>query len=128
MTRQRLNFITLTLAAVVAATYIAFGAWQSLAGAQVAQANSIPSGVGYGTYSVSSDTIYTWDFDSASASSTNVDWAVRFIFKSNAEIDYVKDRLDGVANFDASASFPASSSSRQAVMSSARRRSFSASS
>lgn len=98
MTRRRLNLVTLSLVVGLAAAYLAFGAGQLLKGTQLAHANTIPSGVGYGTYSVSSDTIYTWDFDSASASSSNVDWAVRFIFKSNGEIDYVKDRLDGVAS------------------------------
>lgn len=57
MTRRRLNLVTLSLVVGLAAAYLAFGAGQLLKGTQLAHANTIPSGVGYGTYSVSSDTI-----------------------------------------------------------------------
>lgn len=57
MTRRRLNLVTLSLVVGLAAAYLAFGAGQALTGTQLAHANTIPSGVGYGTYSVSSDTI-----------------------------------------------------------------------
>ena len=41
------------------------------------------------------DGFYNFDFKSSSAVSTNVDWPLRFIFNDNAEIDKVKDKIDG---------------------------------
>lgn len=43
-----------------------------------------------------SDYVWNWDFKSTYRSQTRVDWAMRFIFHNNAEVDHVKDRLDGV--------------------------------
>jgi hypothetical protein len=41
------------------------------------------------------DGFYNFDFRSYSASSTNVDWPMRFLFRYNAEIDNVKNAIDG---------------------------------
>jgi hypothetical protein len=42
-----------------------------------------------------SDGLYNFDFKSTTVSSTNVDWPMRFFFHENAEIDKVKNALDG---------------------------------
>lgn len=44
------------------------------------------------------DYVYNWDFTGEDTSSTNVDWGMRFIFKGNASINTVKDKLDGQKN------------------------------
>ena len=44
------------------------------------------------------DYVWNWDFDSGSLDSGNVDWGMRFIFKNDAEIDHMKNRLDGKYN------------------------------
>jgi hypothetical protein len=87
--------LTAVGAALIAAAFLLLSAIENVPSVS---ANSVPSGTGYASLSVSSDTIYNWDFDSSSPSSTSVDWGVRFIFKSNAAIDYIKNRLDGVGS------------------------------
>ncbi|OAI40453.1 hypothetical protein AYO38_01145 [bacterium SCGC AG-212-C10] len=53
----------------------------------------------FGTVSAgSSDQWYNYDFTSQSAAAANVDWPVRFMFDSNAEVDKVKDTFDGCGN------------------------------
>lgn len=47
--------------------------------------------VGAGT----GDIWYNYDFVSTSVSASNVDWPVRYLFKGNAEVDMVKNTIDG---------------------------------
>lgn len=47
---------------------------------------------------IEGDSWYNYDFDSQSASQSNVDWPLRFVMYWEAEIDFVKHRLDGCGN------------------------------
>lgn len=82
----------------IAAAYLLVSLTNLVSGALTARAATAPSG-SFGTITIGgTDTIYNWDFNSSSVSSDNVDWGLRFIFWDNAEVDYVKDRLDGEGN------------------------------
>lgn len=41
------------------------------------------------------DYVWNWDFNDESEAFDGVDWGMRFIFYNNADVDEVKDRLDG---------------------------------
>ncbi len=43
----------------------------------------------------SGDWAWNWDFKGTTQRSSNVDWGMRYIFKNNASVNNVKDRLDG---------------------------------
>lgn len=43
----------------------------------------------------SEDWWYNYDFSSRSVYAANVDWPIRWLFAGYAEVDYVKDRIDG---------------------------------
>lgn len=98
------GFLTLLILAAVANLGLAV-AGLFMGGPYSSADNTAPSGTlhkldfGHGDY------IYNWDFkghdgdfgeDDAIAS--NVDWAMRFIFKGNASVNTVKDKLDGLKN------------------------------
>lgn len=79
--------------AALSLLYLAGGLVQSLATPTPATANSTNNlttiSLGY------SDYIFNWDSLDGSTSSKKVDWPVRFIFWDDANINRVKDRLDG---------------------------------
>ena len=82
----------------VAAAYLAVSLTNLVSSTTMVRGATAPSD-SYGTITLgSTDTIYNWDFNSSSVESDNVDWGLRFIFWDNAEVDYVKDRLDGEGN------------------------------
>ncbi len=43
----------------------------------------------------SGDWWYNYDFNSRSVYAANVDWPIRYLFVGYAEVDNVKDRIDG---------------------------------
>lgn len=43
----------------------------------------------------SGDWAWNWDFKASREERTNVDWGMRYVFKNNANIRHVKNRLDG---------------------------------
>lgn len=82
---------------LLTAAYIVFGMFAVLT-PRTASANVAPSG-SFTQFIVGSngDFFYTWDFLSTNPFSyTNVDWGSRFFFIQNAEIDKVKNILDGI--------------------------------
>ena len=60
-----------------------------------AKANTAPSSA-YERISMGhSDYIWNWDYKDDELDRTQVDWGMRFVFEDNADVNYVKDRLDG---------------------------------
>lgn len=51
------------------------------------------------TLSIDGDSFYNYDFDSESASSSNVDWPITMVHYDNAEVDDVKDIYFGSTIF-----------------------------
>ena len=43
------------------------------------------------------DYVWNWDFNGKALNVDSVDWGMRFLFYNNADVDEVKDRLDGVS-------------------------------
>lgn len=95
-----MNFVNKRVAALLLLVVAAFG-YIFLSGASLflapstASASAAPNGTYYRYLLGEADYVWNWDYNSMSRSQSNVDWAMRFIFKDNADIDYVKDRLDG---------------------------------
>ena len=92
---RTIQFISLALLVAVAAGYLSI----TLSGLMLDEAKAGASTAPAGSYHLialsGGDSVWNWDFRSGNAASTNVDWGMRFIFAENAEIDKVKDRLDG---------------------------------
>lgn len=91
---QTLRTLALAGLAVGSVSYLAVASAHIAHEATPARANSAPASA-WSWYSTYGDNFYTWDFLSTSDSQSNVDWALRFLFTDEAEIDYIKDRLDG---------------------------------
>ena len=96
LTRCSLLFVAVVAAGVylaIAVSGLVFGAPGAYA------ANEAPSGT-FGEISFAgNDSVYNWDFrTSGGAVSNNVDWGMRFIFADDADVEYVRDRLDGDGN------------------------------
>jgi hypothetical protein len=60
-------------------------------------ASTAPSGSFSQIHLGEGDYVWNWDFNGRFLDFEAVDWGMRFIFYDNADVDKVKDRLDGVA-------------------------------
>ena len=82
----------LALAVLAALAYLGLSLLNLLYSPPAADANAAPSGT-YNLYEIDGDDIWNWDFLSKeNASSTTVDWPIRFVFGKNAQIREVKHR------------------------------------
>ena len=63
-----------------------------------AEANTAPSSSYERTDLTGNDWAWNWDYRTKSASRTNVDWGMRYLFKDNASVNHVKQRLNGDHN------------------------------
>ncbi|MFN0093802.1 MAG: hypothetical protein ACKVVT_03360 [Dehalococcoidia bacterium] len=79
--------------AVAAATYLAraFLSGGSPSRQAVAQNTTVLAWIG----APGQDGFYNFDFKSQSATSNNVDWPMRFLFRDNANINKIKNAIDG---------------------------------
>lgn len=82
------------MATFLALIYLAVAAWQATTGSSVAQAQT--TSVLYFISAPEGDGFYNFDFRGYDETdNTEVDWPARFLFRQNAEIDKVKNALDG---------------------------------
>ena len=95
----------LALFVLAALLYLATSVVNLFTAAAANAANTAPSGtyhaiqIGDVNENNQADYAYSWDFDSKSRTSDNVDWGMRFLFAGGAvDVDYVKDRLDGAGD------------------------------
>jgi hypothetical protein len=92
-THVRRRLLASGLVTFFAVAYLSVASWSALADPQGAQAQN--TSTLYWLNATENDGFYNFDFKSQNASSNNVDWPMRFLFFNNAEIDKVKDALDG---------------------------------
>ena len=82
---------------VLAVGYLAVSGANLFLAVSPAEANTAPSGTLRWLQMGHGDSVYNWDFKNKnSRGSNNVDWGMRYLFHDNAEVDYIKDRMDGV--------------------------------
>ena len=95
--KHKLQLASLTVLAAVAFGYLAVSAVAFFAFPNAAHASTAPSGSFSRKLLGETDYVYNWDFTTYSygAVSSKVDWGMRFIFKNDAEVDYVKGKLNG---------------------------------
>ena len=88
--------MALPLALVVAAvSYLALSGASFLSAPTSVGANQAPDGSYARKYLGQGDYVWNWDYTDDEESSDHVDWGMRFLFYNNADVDLVKDRLDG---------------------------------
>jgi hypothetical protein len=96
MNRQITHIAFLAAIVVVAFGYLAVTVVNLFSEPMVVSASNNAPQYAYERISLGEgDWVWNWDYNSQNEYRSNVDWAMRFIFKGNAEIDYIKDRLDG---------------------------------
>lgn len=79
-------------------TYLSIVATSLLLAPDHVRASAAPNGTFLRTSLGQGDYVWNWDFNGRRVDSNSVDWGMRFLFYNNAEVDEVKDRLDGVSN------------------------------
>ena len=91
------RIIGLSLLAAIALGYLGLSGANLVLNPNAANANTAPPGTLQNKLMGSTDYVWNWDYGSKTDETDRyrVDWAMRFVFKENADIDYVKDRLDG---------------------------------
>ena len=94
------QIIVLMSAVAVALGYLGIAATSLLVDPSSVSANEAPSGTFVRKSMGHTDYVWNWDFTETGSNVNNmsnkVDWGMRFIFKNNADVELVKDRLDGV--------------------------------
>lgn len=96
---KRASLGVLLLLVLAAAAYLLFAAIILGLDGRTTSASTVPQNKHHFVWMPGGDDyVFNWDYRSRSNVRTNVDWGMRFIYKENATIDKVKDKLDGKDN------------------------------
>ena len=95
---MNIRIVSLSALALGSAAFLALSVVSLVLVPPSADANEAPNGSYARKYLGQGDYVWNWDYndnDDDEQDAQHVDWGMRYIFHNNAEIDYIKDRLDG---------------------------------